>query len=60
MRTANTAMIGKVEFKHYPREANRVAHVIARNSVDSKSSCSWVDEPRSFVLQTLVDDVTII
>jgi hypothetical protein len=44
MRTANTAMIGKVEFKHYPREANRVAHVIARNSVDSKSYFSWVDD----------------
>ena len=54
------ASIGKVEFKHCPREANQVAHVIARNSFDLRLSCNWVDDAPSFILQTLLDDVTIV
>ena len=54
------ASIGKVEFKHCKRDCNKAAHEIARNDFLSKLSCNWVDEPPSFILQTLIDDVTII
>jgi ribonuclease HI len=41
------------------REANTVAHDIAREAMVSKSSCSWVDEPSSIILEALVNDVTL-
>jgi hypothetical protein len=51
--------IGEVEFLHCNRELNNVAHLIARESVRSRTSCIWVDERPSFILQHLLDDVTI-
>jgi hypothetical protein len=51
--------IGVVEFVHCRREMNRVAHDIARHSYNLNSRCNWVDEPPSFLLQPLLDDVTI-
>jgi hypothetical protein len=53
-------IIGKVEFKFCPREINNVAHSIARSCFSSKSDCTWVDEPPSFLLQPLLHDVTIL
>jgi ribonuclease HI len=52
--------IGKVEFMHCRRDANKVAHEIARNCLSSSTSCSWVNEPSSFILQTLLNDVIIV
>jgi ribonuclease HI len=52
--------IGKVEFMHCRRDANKVAHEIAKNCLSSSTSCSWVTEPPSFILQTLLNDVMII
>jgi ribonuclease HI len=52
--------IGKVEFKHCRRKANKIAHDIARNCFNSTNSCTWVDEPPSFILQLLLDDVTVL
>jgi ribonuclease HI len=49
-----------VKFKHCPREANSVADEIARFCFESGNSCNWVNEPPRFILQTLIDDVTII
>jgi ribonuclease HI len=49
-----------VKFKHCSREANKVADEIARLCFQSGNSCNWIDEPPSFILQTLIDDVTII
>jgi hypothetical protein len=54
------AMTEKVEFQHCSREANIAVHVIATHSFNLKLSCNWIDEPPSFLLQTLMDDVTII
>jgi ribonuclease HI len=51
--------IGEVEFLHCNRELNSIAHLIASNSLSSRTSCSWVEEPPSFILQPLLDDVTI-
>lgn len=53
-------LIGKVSFVHCPRNANRVAHEIARFGFSSKSTCNWVDEPPSFLLPSLLNDVTVI
>jgi ribonuclease HI len=50
--------IGMVEFNHCTRDMNRVAHDIARFSFSSRADCNWVDEPPSFILQPLLDDVT--
>ena len=52
-------LIGNVSFKHCPREANEVAHELARFGFTNKNSCNWVDEPPSFILGKLINDVTI-
>ena len=51
--------IGVVTFKHCPREANEVAHELAQSCFGNKISCNWVDEPPSFILGKLINDVTI-
>jgi hypothetical protein len=55
-----SVIIGKVTFKHCSRETNKVAHYLARFSFDSKNSCNRVDEPPSYILSKLLDDVTIV
>jgi ribonuclease HI len=52
--------IGNVEFMHTGRDTNAAAHELARNCFDTNSSCIWVDEPPSFMLQVLLNDVTVI
>ena len=51
--------VGSVSFQHCPREANEVAHELARNSLINNLSCIWDDDPPSFILGKLVNDVTI-
>jgi hypothetical protein len=41
-------------------DANRVAHEIARRCFTSEQSCIWVDEPPNFLLEYLMNDVTIL
>ena len=53
------ALIDKVQFKYCPREANQVAHELAKASYNSESSCNWVDGPPSFLLSTIINDVTV-
>jgi len=48
-----------IHLDHCNREANFVAHELARVAMQSKLSCNWVDEPPSFILAALVNDVTI-
>jgi uncharacterized protein YhbP (UPF0306 family) len=36
--------IGGVQFQFYQREANELAHEIARDCFSSKFCCNWVDE----------------
>ena len=47
-----------ISIEHCNREANRVAHELARKVFSLKSSCTWVDDPPSFILNVLVNDVT--
>jgi ribonuclease HI len=51
---------GKVAIEFCNREANLVANELARVSFSSGRSCTWVDEPPSFILSKLVSDVTIL
>jgi ribonuclease HI len=50
--------IGSVYFQYCPREANQVAHEIARDSFTSNSSSSWEAEAPRFIVNTLINDVT--
>jgi hypothetical protein len=52
--------IGTVSFKLCPREANQVAHEIARFCFSNNISCNWVDEPPSFLFDSLTNDVTVL
>ena len=52
------AAIGKVEFKPCPREANQTA--LPRFRFLNYLSCNWVEEPPGFLLNKLVNDVTIV
>jgi hypothetical protein len=49
-----------VSIEHCNREANQVAHELAKVSFRSGSSCTWVDEPPRFILSKLASDVTVI
>ena len=53
------ADIGTVEFKHISREANKVAHELARMCFIIKNHCNWDDDPPSFVLSSFINDVKI-
>jgi ribonuclease HI len=54
------ASIGSVSFTHCLREANSVSHCLAREGFTIKESCNWDDEPPGFILDTLLNDVTIL
>lgn len=49
-----------VPLEYCNREANRVAHELARSAFSSRNSCIWDDEPPSFILDCIVNDVTIL
>jgi ribonuclease HI len=44
----------------FPRDANKTAHELARKCFIDKNSCNWDDEPPSFLLGTLIHDVTVL
>ena len=50
---------GEVSVEYCNREANEVAHELARNALISSSSCTWVDKPPSFILNALGNDITL-
>jgi hypothetical protein len=54
------SLIDLVSFKHCPREANEVAHELARSSFSNKLSSSWFEEPLDFIIFRIVNDVTIL
>jgi hypothetical protein len=51
-------LIDGIRFHHCLREANKAAHELARECFRSKISCIWDDEPPSFLLRRLIDDLT--
>jgi ribonuclease HI len=48
-----------ISIEHCNREINMVAHALAKNAVSSKSSCNWADEPPSFLIAILANDVSL-
>jgi ribonuclease HI len=51
--------IGDISFRCCPRDANQVAHELAKYSYAHKISCNWDDDPPSFLLDRLLNDVKI-
>lgn len=51
--------IPSISFQHWPREANNLAHFVARYSNEQGSSFEWVDEAPNFLLSHLLSDVTL-
>jgi hypothetical protein len=51
---------GNMSIEYCNREANQVAHELARVAFSSGNSCTWVDEPPRFILSKLVNDVTLL
>jgi len=49
-----------ISLEHCNREANGVAHELARVALQEKLTCNWVDEPSRFLLGALVNDVTVL
>lgn len=42
------------------REANCTTHELARHCYENHISCNWVEDPPSFILESLVNDVSIL
>ena len=53
-------MIGLVQFSHCFREANVGAHSLAKNAFHKNVACKWEDDPPDFLIECLVNDVTIL
>ena len=49
-----------VSLEYCNREANQVAHELAKVSFISNNMCNWVDEPSSFILSKLTDGVILL
>ena len=52
--------LSEISIKHGDREANMVAHGLARQAFTSKTSCTWFDETPDFILGALAHDVTVL
>jgi ribonuclease HI len=52
--------IGLVSFLHYPREANKAAHNLARLSYNSNSSFLWDGDHPQSVLSDILDHVSLL
>ena len=52
--------IRSVSVQHCLRDANQVAHELARYAYDSKESRVWDGDPPGFIFHFLVHDVTMI
>ena len=49
-----------VSNEHCKREANQVAHKLVKAAFISSNSRTWVDEPPSFILSKLENDVILL
>jgi hypothetical protein len=49
-----------ISIEHCIREVNHVAHNLAKRAMQLKQTCTWVDEPPSFILDLLTNDITIL
>lgn len=51
--------VPSLSFMHCPREANNLAHLLARHAYDSKLFLFWEDEPPDFLLSHVIKDVNL-
>jgi hypothetical protein len=49
-----------ISIEHCSREANQVAHNLARRARQHRQNCTWVDDPPNFILDLVINDVTIL
>jgi hypothetical protein len=58
----NTIWLGfqEISIEHCERETNQVAHELAKRAMISKNYCIWDDDPSSFIVDLLSNDVTIL
>ena len=50
----------EISIEHSSREANQVAHELARQAMFTKENCIWDDDPPSFIIPFLSNGVTIL
>ena len=50
----------KISIEHCRRETNQVAHELAKKAMISKIYCIWDDDPPSFIVDLLSNDVTFL
>ena len=50
----------EISIEHLSREANQVAHELARQAMLTKENCIQDDDPPSFIVDFLANDVTIL
>ena len=56
----NASTINGVAFQHCLREANVVAHQLAKYVYQTKENFIWEGDPPSFLLPFVINDVTIV
>jgi hypothetical protein len=49
----------EISIEHLSREANQVAHELARQAMISRANYIYDDDPLGFIVQLLSNDVTI-
>jgi hypothetical protein len=49
-----------ISIEHGSREVNQVAHNLAKRAMQYKQTCTCVDESPSFILDLLINDITIL
>ena len=49
----------EISIEHCSRDANRVADELAKQAMQTKTNCIWDDEPPSFILECVLNDVTV-
>ena len=54
------SMMDSVIFQHCLREANQVAHNLAKYVYETKESLCWVEDPPGFLLPFVINDVTVL
>lgn len=50
----------EISIEHLSRDANQVAHGLARRAMVTNDKCFWDDDTPSFIIQFLSNDVTIL
>ena len=52
--------VSSIRFQHCPREANILAHFLARHTYDSNLMYNWADDPASFLIPHVLQDAILL